>query len=464
MNRGIAAALLLATSLMATPELPARWQPLRPHVVQSQLWHSTARFRVVPAGRRSGKTELAKRRLVLCGLAGGRYFPARYFAAAPTRDQAKRIYWADLKSLVPRELMLGEPSETELKITIANGAEIWVVGLDKPQRIEGTPWDGGILDEFGNMKPTAWSENVRPALADRSGWCWLIGVPEGRNHYYDLNLKALADTSGEWASFTWPSADILPADEIESARRDLDPLVFDQEYRASFVNFVGRAYYNFDVEKHCAPLTYDPDAELVLCFDFNIAPGVAAIAQEQRLPHAAAGERRVDERSLVGTGFIGEVWIPRGSNTEMVCRRVIDEWGNHRGNVAVYADPTGGAGGTAKLAGTDLDIIERDLRRKFGERLFMRVPSRSPNPRARVNAVNSRLKNGAGEIRCMVDPNRAPHLVRDFDGVRVVEGGSGEIDKQTDKSLSHISDAAGYYIAERFPIDQRAEGLEEFVQ
>jgi hypothetical protein len=54
--------------------------------------------------------------------------------------------------------------------------------------------------------------------------------------------------------------------------------------------------------------------------------------------------------------------------------------------------------------------------------------------------------------------------VRDFDGVRVVEGGSGEIDKQTDKSLSHISDAAGYYIAERFPIDQRAEGLEEFVQ
>jgi hypothetical protein len=74
-NRGLAAALLLATSLMATPELPARWQPLRPHVVQSQLWHSTARFRVVPAGRRSGKTELAKRRLVLCGLAGGRYFP-----------------------------------------------------------------------------------------------------------------------------------------------------------------------------------------------------------------------------------------------------------------------------------------------------------------------------------------------------------------------------------------------------
>ena len=67
------------------------------------MWHDETRFKVVPSGRHSGKTELAKRRLVehlfrrtRHGLAG------RYFAAAPTDDQAKRVFWEDLKALVPR--------------------------------------------------------------------------------------------------------------------------------------------------------------------------------------------------------------------------------------------------------------------------------------------------------------------------------------------------------------------------
>src|ERR1700722_4764891 len=41
-----------------------RWVELRPHAEQLRLWHNQARFKLVPAGRRSGKTELAKRRLV----------------------------------------------------------------------------------------------------------------------------------------------------------------------------------------------------------------------------------------------------------------------------------------------------------------------------------------------------------------------------------------------------------------
>ena len=65
-----------------------------------------------------------------------------------------------------------------------------MVGLDKPERIEGQPWDGGVLDEYANMKAHAWGANVRPALSDRLGWCDLIGVPEGRNHYYDLHVSA----------------------------------------------------------------------------------------------------------------------------------------------------------------------------------------------------------------------------------------------------------------------------------
>jgi hypothetical protein len=161
--------------------LPSRLYPLRSHAVQDRLVNTTARFVTVPAGRRSGKTERAKRKVIAEAVRARGHADPRFFAAAPTRDQAKAIYWADLKAMVPRKLMREHPRESELVLRLWNGAEIYVIGMDKPERIEGRPWDGGILDEFANMKPGAWGENVRPALSDRKGWCWLIGVPEGRS-------------------------------------------------------------------------------------------------------------------------------------------------------------------------------------------------------------------------------------------------------------------------------------------
>jgi hypothetical protein len=421
--------------------LTDRWTPLEPHPQQARLYKtSTARFRVVPAGRRSGKTELAKRFLVKKALLGTDYPTPRFFAAAPTRDQAKRIYWDDLKKLVPDQAKRGSPSESELVIQLITGSLIYVIGMDKPERIEGSPWDGGILDEYANMKPQAWGAHVRPALSDRRGWCWLIGVPEGRNHYYDTYRGAQEDTSGEWETFHWKSAEILPAEEVEAAKQDLDELTYLQEYEASFVNFQGRAYYAFSEETHCAPLAYDPAAPLIFCFDFNVAPGVAAVCQEQELP---TGE--------TGTGVIGEVWIPQNSKTPAVCRKLIQDWGDHKGRVICYGDATGGASGSAKVDGSDWDLIRDELRPVFGDKLSFRVPKHNPAERARVNAVNTRLRTQAGDVRLMVDQQRAPHVVRDFEGVRVLEGGSGELDKKTDPKLTHITDALGYYVVYEFP-------------
>ena len=416
-----------------------RMYDLRPHPVQSALLASEARFRVVPAGRRSGKTERAKRFVI--GQAAIAKPDSRFFVAAPTRDQAKAIYWHDLKAMVPASLLAAQPRETDLSLQLVNGAEICVIGMDKPERIEGRPWDGGILDEFANMKARAWGENVRPALSDRKGWCWLIGVPEGRNHYYDLWKYAISGTDPEWAGFTWKSIDILDQTEVESARRLLDPLVFDQEYNASFINFSGRAYYPFNEAEHCGRLEYNPKAPIGFCFDFNVEPGVASVVQEQKLPNGNDG-----------TGVIGEVHIPTNSNTPAVCRRLVKDWGEHQGEVRLYGDATGGARGSAKVAGSDWDLIKAELRPHFGDRIRYRVPEANPAERSRVNAVNSRLKSADGTVRMMIDPSKAPHVVKDFEGVRTLEGGSGEIDKKADPKLTHISDATGYYVVREFPV------------
>lgn len=432
-------------------KLSSRWYPLRYHPVQEQLIQSTARFKVVPAGRRSGKTERAKRNLVEQALREsmeGKYGDYRYFAAAPTRDQAKRIFWDDLKAMIPMELR-AEPydkavSESELKIRLVTGAEIIVVGLDKPQRIEGVSWNGGILDEYADMKPQAWGANIRPALSDRQGWCWLTGVPEGRNHYYDLYKKAQArmmDGDPEWAVFSWKSADILPASEIAAARNDLDELTFQQEYEASFVNFEGRVYYCYEETTHLAKLNYDNKRPLVVTFDFNVAPGTATIIQEQLLPNGQQG-----------TGIIDEVHIPRNSTTVAVCEKVVEKYGTHLGDVWVYGDATGGARGTAKVDGSDWDLIRDVLHRTFKSRLKLQNQKSNPRERARVNAMNARLKSTTGIVRMMIDPIKAPNVVRDFEGVIFLKGGSGEIDKQATPELTHLTDGIGYYIEHKFPI------------
>jgi hypothetical protein len=412
--------------------------------------NSPHRFNVVPAGRRSGKTENAKRKLVLRalmppGMPGASNFPdPRYFCGAPTRDQAKRIYWNDLKLLVPKRLVAPRGiSETELSITTIMNSTIMVVGMDKPERIEGSPWDGGILDEYGNMKASAWNANVRPALADRQGWCDLIGVPEGRNHYYDIAEYAKAQMiefgdASEWGYYHWKSSEVLDAKTIESAKRDMDELTFQQEYEGSFVNFVGRAYYNY-TDANKARLDYDPKAPIAFCFDFNVDPGVAVVAQEGILPNG-----------LVGTKVIGEVYIPQNSNTVAVCRKLIEVWGEHQGEVHVYGDATGGNRKTSATQGSDWDLVRSVLKPHFGERFMYFVPRANPTERARVNCMNSRILNVVGERHLYCDPSRAPMTSRDLDGVRLLEGGSGEIDKHQDAKLTHLSDGLGYYIVYRF--------------
>lgn len=443
------------TSPAIAPALHPRWTTLRPHFMQRQFWQSGHRFNVVPAGRRSGKTEIAKRRLVKRAVQGSEYDRPRFFYAAPTRDQVKRIAWEDLKRMVPPDAMRGTPSESELVIPLWHGGELALVGLDKPERMEGAPWDGGVLDEYGNVKAKAWGENIRPALSDRRGWCDLIGVPEGRNHYYDTALKAEASlaeygAASEWGHFHWVSADILDPAEIAQARLDLDELTFAQEYEASFVNFEGRAYYAFaDDNKTKLRDRYNPDQPLIICLDFNVAPGVAAVCQEI-----------VMDSGETGTAVIGEVWIPNNSNTSVVCRKLLTDWKDHRGAVRVYGDASGGARGTAKVEGSDWELAAKYLRAGFpaegisgfGSRVSFHVKPANPAERARLNAVNSRIRTADGKTRLLVDPSAAPHVVRDLEGVRTIKGGSGEIDKKADPQLTHISDALGYYVEHQYPI------------
>lgn len=422
------------------PLLTPRWYPLRPHELQRQVWESKARFIVNPAGRRSGKTELLKRKTVTCAIAECKWHDAWFVLGAPTVAQARRIFWKDIIELCPKKLVR-KKNETEMIIRLYNGAEIQVMGLEKPERIEGRPLNGIGIDEYANIREEAWDNNIRPALADREGWAHFIGVPEGRGHYWELFRMAMKGDDPDWAGYTWTSKNILSDKEIESMRRRMDPRTFDQEVNAAFISFEGRVYYTFSEANVLsgeakAQFKYNDLRPLILMFDFNVSPGVCAIAQEH---------------DVLGTVIFDEIWIQSDSNSDLIAREVIRRYGSHRGKFELYGDATGGARGSAKVDGSDWEIIEKRMCAALGSgRVFKYVPRANPPERARVNAMCSRIMSADGARHLWVMDN-CERVVIDLDGV-VYSDGTNEIEKDKNPTLSHISDAIGYYVVYRFPL------------
>jgi len=405
---------------------------------------------------------LAKRRGVKLAMQPQQYHDARYLFGGPTHAQAKRVFWSDLKKLIPKWALVGQDprraiSEGELTILLVTGAMIQVIGLDAPQRAEGVPLDFVAVDEAADVREEAWMEHLRPGLSERGGQAWLCGTPEGRNWFWRLATKAQeCQDPALWSYHTWPSSDILSAAEIEIAKAELDSRTFFQEYMASFLDVTGRVYYGFAREVHAVErMPYDPKATLMIGFDFNVAPGVAVFMQERLY---RGDNALVPQGSLIGA-VVDEIWIEHDSNTPRVCQEIIRRYRQHDAPLEVFGDATGGARGTAQTDGSDLDLIRRHLDPVFndrtvpqGERLRWCVPRSNPSVRARINAVNSRLESADGKVHLLVDPS-CRHVIEDLEGVTWSD--SGDIDKKSSPTLSHISDALGYVIAEKWPVVSR---------
>ncbi|PHK92883.1 terminase [Pseudoroseomonas rhizosphaerae] len=359
---------------------------------------------------------------------GSAFIRPRFFAAAPTRDQAKSIYWDDLKSLVPPDF-IRDISETQLTIRMTTGAELAVIGMDKPQRIEGSPWDGGILDEYADMKAKAWTAHVRPALADRRGWCDLIGVPEGRNHYFKTYLYALEQmkllgTGSEWGAFHWKSSEILPPEEIEGARRELDPKMFRQEYEASFEGFSGVVLHAFDRDHNIKECPVDWQAmrlPLHIGQDFNINPmsGTVWVTWD-------GADYQVDELVL------------QSSNTDELVTEVKRRYGEPS-MVTFYPDPAGAQNRTSAQGRTDISIL-----RDAGFRVdALRSP---PLVRDRLNKTNARFCTADGTRRAFVSA-RCTASIGSYEQLEY-KPGSNEPDKKG--GFDHLVDATGYMMWTRY--------------
>lgn len=389
---------------------------------QNEIIKDPARFKVIVAGRRWGKTHLSLFDLLIDELHGAWVKPKmKNWFVSPTYRQSKNIAWQILKDIVyeyPR--LVRKKNESELSVEFINGSMIELKGADNEDSLRGVGLNKVNPDEFAYMKLEAWTEVLRPALSDKKGTAMFIGTPDGFNHFYDFYQKGLSGEDGfkSW-SFKTIDSEFIDSAEVEAAKKELDKKTFRQEYEASFETATGRVYYAFDRIRNATEREHNPDFQTILALDFNVNPMCWTVLQ-----------------SIKNQDYAVDEIVRHNTNTEEMAKTVGNIYGYNRPYL-IYGDYSGTFRSTNSRS-TDYNIIQQIL--PYAE---IRV---KPNPIVvdRVNAFNARLCSAAGVKSFFVNIKKCPVLVKDLEQV-IWKEGKREIDKDN-MERTHSSDGVGYYI------------------
>lgn len=198
---------------------------------QTKVFEDPTRFKVVAAGRRTGKSRLAAWMLIINALQSDR---GHVFYVAPTQGQARDIMWQTLLEL-GHDVITGSHINN-LQLKLVNGATITLKGADRPETMRGVSLKFLVMDEYADMKPDVWEQVLRPALADQKGHAMFIGTPMGRNHFYELYKYAEIGDDETYSGWHFTSYDnpLLDPDEINVAKKSMSSYAFRQEFMASF--------------------------------------------------------------------------------------------------------------------------------------------------------------------------------------------------------------------------------------
>lgn len=211
--------------------------------------NSEARFKVLAAGRRWGKTRLG------------------VYTCLDVASQGKRAWWVaptyKMGAVGWRPLQrMGYKIGAHIRrsgqtIKLPNGGEVTVRSADDPNSLRGEGLDFVVLDECAYMREEAWTEAIRPALSDRQGHAMFISTPKGRNWFW--RIFQLGTTESDWESWQLPTSSnpyVFEA-EIATAQATLPEMIFKQEYLAEFLEDSGAVFRNIQAtataDRHPSP-------------------------------------------------------------------------------------------------------------------------------------------------------------------------------------------------------------------
>ena len=403
-------------------------------------WQAGTRRLVARIGRRGGKSAAVAMMAAFCSLKDDQ--PG--WIVAPTHDLCTRVWTyyrnilcgnGPIHPLMPdtRGLGFGKPEVTrdslsaplELRFAWGSFSRGKSTEGEGKKSLDGESLAWLIWDECA-YSPDVWDDHLMPNLADRAGWAAMIGKPYGYNHFYAKWQRGSHDPKSEqyeqsWRSFHYTSEvnfeqqPNLRQDFLE-AQRNATPEEFAQEWLASFELFAGRVYKEFDEGVHCTKLKYNPDLPLVLAFDFGAEnPFVCLWLQFDQGDNCYV----IDEWS---TAHIrdGAEQVYRTMTTQE-CGEAI---------LAQHAERGYGPWAWAVADRSGADQI-RTLRRHCGINALYRHVTPDNRETREVPAGIARVRRFLREGRLLVDEDRCPVTVYEFNQYRYPE-------QKTDRRVTEV--------------------------
>lgn len=459
--------MILATKSKSTSQSP-KWPKLRHHPVQQEMIRNhyiystfqakgqvcpqdkAARITATVAGRGSGKTDI-ERKFIITQLPVKKPWPDPIFIyALPTYAQAKRVAWEPILSLIPKNWVRGVNVQDQTIKTIF-GSTLYIVGLDKPHRIEGLQIDGIVIDESSDQKMGIFDKSIRPMLTHRNGWAHRIGVPK-RHGIGRPEFKQSFDRGKDWPnsrirSFWWESEDILSPERIAEEKEEMSEEDYEEQYKAKWIEVGGGIYYAFSEENVSESVFYDPSRPLLIGCDFNVAPMAWVIAQEFGVEGHLSGSSE-----HVKLHVIDEIF-KKNTNTEATLVSLRNMYPNHNAGWEFYGDATARSRDTAAVKTDYIQIKRSEL---FADKKVF-FPIKNPHLVDRWNTTNARLKNANGVRRVFIHP-RCKNLIRDLESVSYKEG-SRERENYDGTDIGHVCDAFDYLIYRRYRMRVQADNL-----
>jgi hypothetical protein len=406
---------------------------------QGCVFRDRHRFRILIAGRRFGKSFLAVAEL----LRGATERKGDYFYLAPTYRMAKEIAWILLKELTPKP-WIKKKNESDLAIELVNGSRIELKGSENADALRGRSLCGAVLDESAYINDAVWQPVIRPALADKQGWCLFITTPpisgctgwfwdlyQSIKHPDRVDETDLPANAGQWSlhEFTTLEGENVPAEEIDAARRELDPRTFRIEFEARFEALGGLVAATFS-EENVRRVEDDTKLPLLIGADFNNDPltTVLAVIRNNEL-------HIFDELVLTG-----------GATTWTLAEALNLKFGLER-EKHCCPDPTGARQQTSGVGMSDHAILRRAGIKVFASKGWH-------NTKDKINAVNAAFMTADGIRHCFVHP-RCKHLLK---SLRTLGYAKGSDIPNKKSGVDHSFDSMGYLCLEKFYLLKPKQG------
>jgi len=380
---------------------------------QHKVSSSNKRFRVLVSGRRFGKTYLCITEMMKFATQVGKTI----WYVAPTFKMAREIVWLKLKQMLSDFNWIESINETNLSIRIKKtGSIISLKGCENYDSLRGVGLDFLILDEFADIDEKAWTEVLRASVADTQGDVLMCGSPKGFGNWsYRMYEKGKRDKEWDSFQFTTLEGGMVPPEEIEQAKQDIDIRTFRQEFEGTFENYAGAVYYNFHAVDNVLEKKIDWNKPLHIGLDFNVDPMSACVAQ-------------IDRDKI---HFVDEIVI-YSSNTDEMVQEIRDRYGT-KTRIFVYPDPACRQRKTSAGGRTDLTILQN-------AGFSVKCKLKHSPIRDRVNAVNSRLKSADGKRYIFISPS-CKIMIKGLQR-QIYKENTNIPDKE--EGYDHMNDAIGY--------------------